>query len=87
MSTREAKGVAAVVGVGAGLGAALARRFAGQYAVALMAREEAKLQQLAREIAATGGRAIAVSVDVSKAEEIHSAFERTGNELGEVDVP
>jgi NAD(P)-dependent dehydrogenase (short-subunit alcohol dehydrogenase family) len=86
MSTREAKGVAAVVGVGAGLGAALARRFAGQYAVALMAREEAKLQQLATEIAATGGRAIAVSVDVSKAEEIHSAFERTRNELGEVDV-
>ena len=86
MSTEEIKGVAAVVGVGAGLGAALARRFAAQYAVALMARDEEKLRQFANEIAAGGGRAIAVSVDVSKAEEIHAAFERTRNELGHVDV-
>jgi NADP-dependent 3-hydroxy acid dehydrogenase YdfG len=86
MSAQETKGVAAVVGVGAGLGAALARRFAGPYAVALMARDKGKLQQFADEIAATGGRAIAVSADVSKAEEIHAAFERTRNELGEVDV-
>jgi NADP-dependent 3-hydroxy acid dehydrogenase YdfG len=86
MNTQETKGVAAVVGVGAGLGAALARRFAGPYAVALMARDEGKLQQFADEIAATGGRATAVSVDVSKAEEIRAAFERTRNELGEVDV-
>lgn len=86
INAQETKGVAAVVGVGAGLGTALARRFAGPYAVALMARDEGKLQQFADEIAATGGRAIAVSVDVSKAEEIHAAFERTRNELGEVDV-
>jgi len=40
MTSEEKKSVAAVVGVGAGLGAALSRRFAGQYAVALMARDE-----------------------------------------------
>jgi NAD(P)-dependent dehydrogenase (short-subunit alcohol dehydrogenase family) len=78
--------VAAVVGVGAGLGAALARRFAHGYAVALVARGQEKLDQLAREIGDAGGRALAVPADVSRAEEIDRAFERVRRELGEVDV-
>ncbi len=78
--------VAAVVGVGTGLGAALARRFAHGYAVALVARGEAKLAELAREIRDAGGRALAVPADVSSAEEIDRAFERVRRELGEVDV-
>lgn len=86
MSGQQKKGVAAVVGVGAGLGAALARRFADRYPIALMARGKEKLEQFANEITAAGGRAIAVSVDVSKAEDIHSAFARTRGELGDVDV-
>ena len=77
MTTEERKGVASVVGVGAGPGAALARRFAGQYSVALMARDEDKLRQLAAEIEAVSCQAIAIAVDVSKAEQIRSAFERT----------
>jgi NADP-dependent 3-hydroxy acid dehydrogenase YdfG len=72
-----------VVGVGAGLGAALARRFAEGYAVALVARGREKLDALAAEI---GGRALAVPADVGKAEEITAAFERIRRELGEVDV-
>lgn len=86
MAARGTRAVAVVVGVGAGLGAALARRFAAEYAVALMARDEGKLEQFAREIEAGGARAIPVAVDVSKPEEIRSAFERTRNELGRVDV-
>ncbi len=86
MDSQPTRGVAAVVGVGAGLGAALARRFAGDYAVALLARDQAKLDELASEIAASGGRAIAVPVDVSDAKQIPPAFERIRSELGEVDV-
>jgi NAD(P)-dependent dehydrogenase (short-subunit alcohol dehydrogenase family) len=86
MGSQQTKGVAAVVGVGAGLGAALARRFAGQYAVALLARDEGKLNELASEIEASGGRAIAVPADVSKPQQMSPAFERIRNELGEVDV-
>lgn len=86
MTTADAKGIAVVVGVGAGLGAALARRFAGTYAVALMARDQEKLERFAAEIAAAGGRALAVPVDVSKTDAIRSAFDRTRRELGEVDV-
>jgi short-subunit dehydrogenase len=46
------KKVATVIGVGPGLGAALARRFAADYAVALVARNGEKLNEFAREISA-----------------------------------
>jgi NAD(P)-dependent dehydrogenase (short-subunit alcohol dehydrogenase family) len=78
--------VAAVVGVGPGLGAAVARRFASGYAVALVARGEEKLALLAREIGDAGGRALPVPADVSRAEDIDAAFDRVRRELGDVDV-
>jgi len=78
--------VAVVVGVGAGLGTALARRFARGYAVALVARTQDKLDELAREITDTGGRALAISADVSKADHIARACDQVRRELGEIDV-
>ncbi len=78
--------VAAVVGVGAGLGTALARRFAQGYAVALVARHQDKLDELARELTGTGARALAVAADTSKPEEITRACERVRQELGDIDV-
>src|SRR6266571_473420 len=74
--------VAVVVGVGPGLGAALARRFAEGYAVALLARGEEYLATLAQEIASAGGRALAVPADVSRAEQITAAFDTIRRELG-----
>ena len=78
--------VAVVVGVGAGLGNALARRFAKEYAVALVARGADKLAEFAKEIEHDVGRALAVPADVSKPDEIDAAFARIRKELGEVDV-
>ncbi len=86
MKEAESVRVAVVVGVGAGLGAALGRRFSRGYAVALVARGGEKLEAFAREVADAGGRALAVAADVSKADEIHAAFERIRRELGPVDV-
>lgn len=80
------KPVAVVVGVGAGLGAALARRFASAYTVALVARGAGKLEELAGEIKAAGGQVVAVPADVSKAGEIEAAFARIREEIGETDV-
>ena len=68
--------VCAVVGVGPGLGAALARRFGKEYAVALIARGEDKLVALAKEIEGAGGKALAVPADVSKAADITAAFDK-----------
>ena len=80
------KRVVTVIGVGPGLGAALARRFATDYAVALVARGEDKLAGFAREIDAAGGTSLAVSADVSKEQEIANAFERIRSELGDTEV-
>src|SRR5579863_7026338 len=86
MAESNRRPVCAVIGVGPGLGAALARRFAAEYAVALVARGEDKLASLAKEIENAGGKALAVSADVSKAADITSAFEKIRRQLGEVDA-
>jgi NAD(P)-dependent dehydrogenase (short-subunit alcohol dehydrogenase family) len=73
-----AKDVALIVGVGPGLGAALARRFAqGGLAVAVAARNAGKLQALAQEV---GGRAYAC--DAADAASVGRLFEQVGREMG-----
>jgi NAD(P)-dependent dehydrogenase (short-subunit alcohol dehydrogenase family) len=86
MAESNRRPVCAVVGVGPGLGAALARRFATGYAVALIARGEDKLAALAKEIEAGGGKAIAVSADFAKPSDITAAFDKVRRQLGEVDA-
>ncbi len=60
-------GAAVIVGVGTGLGRALALRIAGAgHAVALAARDAAKLGPLVAEIEATGGTARAYQTDATE---------------------
>src|SRR2546425_3969364 len=74
--------VAVVVGVGPGLGAALVRRFAEGYVVALLARGEEYLATLAQEIASAGGHALAVPTDVRRAEQNGAAFDTIRPQIG-----
>jgi NAD(P)-dependent dehydrogenase (short-subunit alcohol dehydrogenase family) len=78
--------ICAIIGVGPGLGLALARRFAERYAVALVARNEEFLSSAAGEIAGTGRRAIAVGANVADAVQIEPAFARIRTELGAPEV-
>jgi NAD(P)-dependent dehydrogenase (short-subunit alcohol dehydrogenase family) len=80
----EAKSaVAVVVGVGPGLGAAAARRFArGGFAVALMARGEDKLAPVKAAIEKEGGVARGFPCDTTDAAGVKSAFARIREELG-----
>lgn len=65
------------VGASAGLGAALARRFAsGGFTVALTGRTAPQLQAVAGEIEAAGGRAHAFAGDVASEAEIHGIAQR-----------
>ena len=79
--------VCVVTGASSGIGAATARRLAGEgAAVALAGRREDLLQQLADEIVGGGGRALAVRTDVTKEDEARALIERSNSELGRLDV-
>jgi len=79
--------VALVTGASAGLGrhfaAVLARAGA---AVALAARRRDELEAAVREIAASGGRAASVTLDVTDAASVHAAIEAAEASLGPIDI-
>ena len=59
--------VAIITGVGPGLSAALARRFAREgFRIGLVARSPAVIEALAGEISATGTSALGVIADLSR---------------------
>jgi NAD(P)-dependent dehydrogenase (short-subunit alcohol dehydrogenase family) len=75
---------AVVAGVGPGLGASLARRFADEGCdVGLFARSPGFIDELADEL---GDRALAVPTDVTDPEAVERGFARVREELGPVDV-
>ena len=79
--------VALVTGASSGLG----RRFAATLAaagaaVAACARRADRLEELVKEIEARGGRAVAVPLDVTDADEIEAAVARAEQELGLVTI-
>ncbi|HEY8426914.1 MAG TPA: SDR family NAD(P)-dependent oxidoreductase [Sandaracinaceae bacterium] len=79
--------VAVVVGVGPGLGAAAARRFArGGLSVAMMARDTSKLEPLRSELETEGRTTIAVRCDASEEASVREAFARVREELGDPTV-
>lgn len=75
-----------VVGVGEGLGAALGRRFAAGYKVALLARSADVIDKLAAEIKAAGRSALPVRSDATVESQIADAYQRIHRELGPVEV-
>jgi NAD(P)-dependent dehydrogenase (short-subunit alcohol dehydrogenase family) len=86
MAEKQRKQVAVVVGVGPGTGAALARRFAHEYAVALIARNRDYLRELAGEIRASGGEALETPADVGDFSRTATAFAAIREKLGDPSV-
>jgi 2-deoxy-D-gluconate 3-dehydrogenase len=79
--------VALVTGGSRGIGASLARALAEAGAdVALVARTEGALQEVAAEIESLGRRALAVPVDVSRVAELPGMVERVVAEFGRIDI-
>jgi 3-oxoacyl-[acyl-carrier protein] reductase len=79
--------VALVTGASQGIGrdTALALAEAGAK-VALAARNEEKLNALAQEIAAKGGEALVVKMDVADAEQIKAGFKAVIEKFGKLDI-
>ncbi|BGP54030.1 hypothetical protein JCM8202_003029 [Rhodotorula sphaerocarpa] len=68
--------LAVIVGAGPGLGAALARKFAGEHSVAVLGRTLQTVEDVAKEIRSGGGDANAFACDVTDQKSVHDAFEQ-----------
>lgn len=87
MTKRLEGTVALVTGASSGIGEATARALAAEgAAVALVARRTQRIESLARELGTGGGRALAITTDVTIEEEARGAVERTVRELGRLDI-
>ena len=83
----EERKVAAIVGVGPGLGRALALRFArGGLAVALLARKEESLRPVQAELSAAGRVSRPFACDAADEASVRETFARVREELGAPDV-
>ncbi|GGJ16234.1 SDR family NAD(P)-dependent oxidoreductase [Streptomyces brasiliensis] len=77
----------AIIGAGPGLGSAVARRFGREgYDVALVARDRARLDALAAELAAEGVTARGFSADVRDPESLGAALDEAAAALGTIEV-
>lgn len=68
------RALAIIVGVGPGTGAAVAKRFAQEYNVVLLARSAGNLNPVVQEINALGGSALGIPTDVTDADSVAAAF-------------
>ena len=86
MSEAQSLPVVAVLGVGPGLGAALAHRFAGEYAIAINARRAEYLSSLASDLRAKGGKVLEVPADLGDQAQVETIFKTIGEKLGPPEI-
>jgi NAD(P)-dependent dehydrogenase (short-subunit alcohol dehydrogenase family) len=86
MAQADQMPVAVVVGVGPGTGAALARRFAKGYRVALIARNADYLKSLGDELRISGCTALEAPADAGNFSEVAGAFAAIREKLGDPEV-
>ncbi|MGB2794246.1 MAG: SDR family NAD(P)-dependent oxidoreductase, partial [Candidatus Acidiferrales bacterium] len=78
---------AMVTGASQGIGRATAIALAAAGArVAVAARNEEKLAEVAKQIESAGGEALAVKMDVADPEQIKSGFQQTLGKFGRLDI-
>ncbi|MGJ5045813.1 SDR family NAD(P)-dependent oxidoreductase [Bradyrhizobium oligotrophicum] len=79
--------VAIVTGGNGGIGLGMARGLADAGAdIAVVGRNEAKSQAAVADLAGRGGRAIAVTADVSDKDDVAAMVARVTSELGRIDI-
>jgi NADP-dependent 3-hydroxy acid dehydrogenase YdfG len=77
--------VIAIIGAGPGLGAAVARRFGREgFSVALVSRDQSKLDALAADLTTAGVTASGYAADVREPAQLQDALARAAAELGPI---
>lgn len=87
-SKKLAGKVAVVTGASKGIGAAIAKKLATEGAAVVVNYSSSKTdgEKVAKEITASGGKAITVQANMSKPEEIERLFAKSQKAFGRVDV-
>ena len=75
-----------ITGASRGIGAAIARRFASEGAAVLLAANEARVTDVASEIAATGGKVAPFVVDVTDKAQVAAMYDEAERRFGKVDI-
>jgi len=84
-SRRATKGAAIVTGAGRGFGKAIAKRLAREgYAVALTARTESQIAEVAAEIGREGAWAVALAGDVTDGQDVARVVQEAQRQLGPI---
>lgn len=80
--------VAIVTGASKGIGAGIAKEFAHEGAAVVVnyASDQKGAENIVKEIADNGGKAIAVHADVSKTDDVKQLFKETKNAFGRLDI-
>lgn len=79
--------VTLITGAGQGIGAGIAKHLAkAGHAVVVADRNDDTAKEVAREIEKAGGTALAVSGDVSKADDVTAMFKHATDKFGQIDV-
>lgn len=87
MATTQTPEVVVITGASAGVGRALAQRFARDGArIALIARGRDKLESTAREVEQLGGEALVLPCDVADHEAVDAAADQAEAHFGPIDI-
>ena len=79
--------VVVITGASSGLGEATAKLLSAQGAiVVLAARRTERIDKLAADIKEKGGKALAITTDVTDVEQVRKLVDKTVNEFGRIDV-
>ncbi|MFC2250983.1 glucose 1-dehydrogenase [Labrys portucalensis] len=75
-----------ITGASRGIGAAIARRFAREGAAVVVSANEARVEEVAAEIKAQGGKAVAFVADVTDKASVTALYDIAEQQFGKVDI-